>query len=68
MLGNGEEVLPIGRQKIPTTQAIRELKAHGVVISLPEIYINAGRRWLLARMAPGKLSRVLEAVSVNAAV
>jgi len=38
------------------------------VLSLPEIYINAGKRGLLARIAPDVLLRVLGAVPVHVAV
>ena len=38
------------------------------ILSLPILYINAGRRGLLASIAPNVLTRVLNAVPITAAV
>jgi Cys-tRNA(Pro) deacylase len=38
------------------------------VLELPRIFINAGKRGLLAEMSPGELARVLKPVPVNVAV
>jgi len=38
------------------------------ILTLPKMYINAGKRGLLASMAPDVLTRVLGAIPVNAAV
>ncbi|MBW2128876.1 MAG: Cys-tRNA(Pro) deacylase [Deltaproteobacteria bacterium] len=38
------------------------------ILSLPRIYINAGKRGLLAEIAPKDLVRVLEPVPVNVAI
>ncbi len=38
------------------------------VLELPKIYINAGKRGLLAEMPPQELKRVLNPISVNVAI
>ncbi len=38
------------------------------VMDLPKIYINAGRKGLLAEMTPGNLARILNPTAVNAAI
>jgi Cys-tRNA(Pro) deacylase len=38
------------------------------IMDLPEIYINAGKKGLLAEMSPGELARVLNSKPVNAAI
>ncbi|MBN1105824.1 MAG: aminoacyl-tRNA deacylase [Deltaproteobacteria bacterium] len=38
------------------------------ILDLPRIFINAGRRGLLAKMSPGELARVLKPLPVNVAV
>jgi prolyl-tRNA editing enzyme YbaK/EbsC (Cys-tRNA(Pro) deacylase) len=38
------------------------------VLELPMIYINAGKRGLLAEMSPQELKRVLNPVAVNVAI
>ncbi|RLB16633.1 MAG: Cys-tRNA(Pro) deacylase [Thermoplasmata archaeon] len=38
------------------------------ILTLPKMYINAGKRGLLAAMAPHVLTRVLDAIPVNVAV
>jgi Cys-tRNA(Pro) deacylase len=37
------------------------------VLELPRIFINAGKRGLLAEMSPGELARVLKSMPVNVA-
>ena len=38
------------------------------ILGLPKIYINAGKRGLLAEMSPQELKRVLNPISVNVAI
>ena len=38
------------------------------IMDLPKIYINAGRKGLLAEMAPGDLARILNPTAVDAAI
>lgn len=38
------------------------------ILTLPKMYINAGKRGLLAAMAPDVLTRILDAIPVNVAV
>jgi Cys-tRNA(Pro) deacylase len=38
------------------------------ILELPRIYINAGKRGLLAEMSPQELKRVLNPISVNVAL
>jgi prolyl-tRNA editing enzyme YbaK/EbsC (Cys-tRNA(Pro) deacylase) len=38
------------------------------ILELPIIYINAGSRGLLARMAPAEIIRILHPVMVNVAI
>lgn len=38
------------------------------ILDLPKIYINAGRKGLLAEIAPGDLARILNPTAVNAAI
>jgi Cys-tRNA(Pro) deacylase len=38
------------------------------ILELPRIYINAGKRGLLAEMAPQELKRVLNPITVNVAI
>ena len=38
------------------------------IMDLPRIYINAGRKGLLAEMAPGEFGKMLKPVSVNVAI
>jgi Cys-tRNA(Pro) deacylase len=38
------------------------------ILELPKIYINAGKRGLLAEMSPHELKRVLNPISVNVAI
>jgi Cys-tRNA(Pro) deacylase len=38
------------------------------IMDLPKIYINAGRKGLLAEIAPGDLARILNPTVVNAAI
>jgi Cys-tRNA(Pro) deacylase len=38
------------------------------IMDLPRIYINAGRKGLLAEMSPGDLRKVLDITSVNVAI
>ena len=38
------------------------------ILELPKIYINAGKRGLLAEMSPQELKRVLNPVTVNVAI
>ena len=38
------------------------------IMDLPKIYINAGRKGLLAEIAPGDLARILNLAVVNAAI
>jgi Cys-tRNA(Pro) deacylase len=38
------------------------------VLGLPKIYINAGKRGLLAEMSPQELKRVLNPIAVNVAI
>jgi len=38
------------------------------VLELPKIYINAGKRGLLAEMSPQELKRVLNPIAVNVAI
>jgi Cys-tRNA(Pro) deacylase len=38
------------------------------ILALPKIYINAGKRGLLAEMSPQELKRVLHPVEVNVAI
>ena len=35
------------------------------IMQLPRIYINAGKRGLLAEMSPGELARILDPIPVN---
>ena len=38
------------------------------IMELPKIYINAGRKGLLAEIAPGDLAKILNPTAVNAAI
>ncbi len=38
------------------------------ILNLPKIYINAGKRGLLAEMSPGDLARILNTSPVNVAI
>ena len=38
------------------------------IMDLPKIYINAGRKGLLAEIAPGDLARIVNPTEVNAAI
>jgi Cys-tRNA(Pro) deacylase len=42
--------------------------AEASIMDLPKIYINAGRKGLLAEIAPGDLARILNPTAVNAAI
>ena len=48
----------------------KQLKVYieATILELDKIYINAGRKGLLAEMSPKDLERVLKAVTVNAAI
>ena len=54
-------ISPFGtRRELPTY-------VEETVLSLPTIYINAGRRGVLVEIKPSELSRVLSPVPVNVA-
>jgi Cys-tRNA(Pro) deacylase len=53
---------PFGTQKALPVFAERS------ILELEAIYINGGRRGLLVRIAPGELTRVLNAVAVDVAI
>jgi prolyl-tRNA editing enzyme YbaK/EbsC (Cys-tRNA(Pro) deacylase) len=38
------------------------------ILDLPKIYINAGKKGLLAEMAPSDLVRILKAVAVEVGI
>jgi prolyl-tRNA editing enzyme YbaK/EbsC (Cys-tRNA(Pro) deacylase) len=38
------------------------------ILDLPGIYINAGKRGLLAEMSPQELKRILNPIAVNVAI
>jgi prolyl-tRNA editing enzyme YbaK/EbsC (Cys-tRNA(Pro) deacylase) len=38
------------------------------IMDLPKLYINAGRKGLLAEIAPGDLARILNPTAVKAAI
>lgn len=56
-----------GTSPFGTRKALR-VYVESTILTLPRIYINAGKRGLLAEMSPADLKRVLDPVPVEVAV
>ena len=50
------------------TKKKKKVYVESSILTLPKMYINAGKRGLVASMAPDVLTRVLSAIPVNVAV
>jgi Cys-tRNA(Pro) deacylase len=50
------------------TRKLLKVYVEASVLELPKIYVNAGKRGLLAEMSPQELKRVLNSISVNVAI
>ena len=50
------------------TRKVLPIYVESTVLELPRIFINAGKRGLLAEMAPAELKRVLKPVPVHVAI
>jgi Cys-tRNA(Pro) deacylase len=50
------------------TRKILRVFVEASILDLPKIYINAGRRGLLAEMSPADLKKVLNPIPVNVAI
>jgi Cys-tRNA(Pro) deacylase len=50
------------------TRKLLKVYVEASVLELPKIYVNAGKRGLLAEMSPQELKRVLNPIAVNVAI